>query len=88
MESETDAAPGHDRDDGQDSGPRTCQWIDDDPGDPDWPTKCGKATVPGRSYCAAHQRRAYTPAPKRQSRDTSLSPRIAPAWIGFDRAKG
>ena len=37
---------------------KTCQWIDDDPS-PDDACKCGAPCLPGVSYCAPHEARAW-----------------------------
>ncbi|MYE06650.1 MAG: hypothetical protein F4Y04_05420 [Chloroflexi bacterium] len=49
---------------------RTCQWIDGDPRRPGW-SFCGRPSVDGKSYCAAHLRRAYIQpgAPKRPKKE-------------------
>lgn len=39
--------------------PKTCQWIEGEPG-PDDACKCGACVLPGRPYCEAHFRRSFT----------------------------
>ena len=39
-----------------------CLWIEDEPGDPAYPTWCGAARSPGRPYCVRHCVRAYVPS--------------------------
>lgn len=43
----------------------TCRWPMGDPGSPDF-AFCGRDSVPGQPYCAAHARVAYQPAPDRR----------------------
>jgi hypothetical protein len=42
---------------------RTCQFIAADPRSD--PTKCGRPTRPGSSYCGEHHARCWVPLPKR-----------------------
>lgn len=45
--------------------PKECQWIEGEPTCDD-SCKCLVATVPGKSYCEEHQKRAYVVKPVKE----------------------